>query len=135
MSRRPIQYRITVRGRVAPHWSRWLGKLQLSYRTAGESGTVTDLNGTLTDQSALQGALNRIWNLNLTVLSVSTSADAHKEGEPAGPGGEPAPARIRGLRSAPFGLAHDCTFGRSRQPGGRITLAVEDRKTASKDDV
>ena len=87
MSRRPIQCRITVRGRVAPHWSRWLGELQLSYRTAGEDGTVTDLSGTLPDQSALQAVLNRIWNLNLTVLSVRTSADAREEGEPAGPGG------------------------------------------------
>ena len=87
MSSRPIQCRITVRGRVAPHWSPWLGELQLSYRADGEEGTVTDLNGILADQSALQGVLNRIWNLNLTVLSVSTSADAHEEGEPAGPGG------------------------------------------------
>ena len=87
MSSRPIQYRITVRGRVAPHWSRWLEDLQLSYRADGEDGTVTDLMGMLPDQSALQGVLNRIWNLNLTVLSVSTSADASDEGEPAGPGG------------------------------------------------
>ena len=87
MNSRPIQCRITVRGRVAPHWSPWLGELQLSYRTAGEGETVTDLNGTLADQSALQGVLNRIWNLNLTVLSVVTSADTGEEGEPAGPGG------------------------------------------------
>ena len=83
---RPIQCCITVRGRVAPHWSPWLGELQLSYRTSGEDGTVTDLNGTLADQSALQGVLNRIWNLNLTVLSVRTSVDGREEGEPAGPG-------------------------------------------------
>jgi len=87
MSSRPIQCCITVRGRVAPHWSAWLGELELSYRTAGEDGTVTDLSGTLADQSALQGVLNRIWNLNLTVLSVSTSADAREEGDSASPGG------------------------------------------------
>ena len=87
MSSRPIQCCITVRGRVAPHWSQWLGELQLSYRTTGEDGIVTNLNGTLADQSALQGVLNRIWNLNLTILSVWTSADARDEGEPAGSGG------------------------------------------------
>ncbi len=87
MSSRPILYRITVRGRVAPHWSRWLEDLQLSYRADGEDGTVTDLMGMLPDQSALQGVLNRIWNLNLTVRSVWTSADASDQGEPAGPGG------------------------------------------------
>ena len=47
-----------------------------------EDGTVTDLNGTLPDQSALQGVLNRIWNLNLTVLSVSTSAGEDGRGGP-----------------------------------------------------
>ena len=86
MSKRPIQCRITVRGRVAPHWSRWLGELQLSYRTAGEDGAVTDLSGTLADQSAIQGVLNRIWTLNLTVLSVRISVDAAEKGEPAGRG-------------------------------------------------
>ena len=87
MSSRPIQCRITIRGRIAPHWSPWLGELQVSYRTDGEGGTVTDLIGTLPDQSALQGVLNRIWNLSLTVLRVNTSADATEEGEPAGSGG------------------------------------------------
>ena len=73
MNNGPIECRITVRGRVAPHWSRWLGELQLSYRSNGDGETVTDLTGRLPDRSALHGVLNRIWNLNLTVLSVSTS--------------------------------------------------------------
>ena len=74
MSSQPIHCCITVRGRIAPHWSRWLEELQISYRSSGNGDDVTDLNGTVPDQSALQGVLNRIWNLNLTVLSVRTSA-------------------------------------------------------------
>jgi hypothetical protein len=87
MSSRPLYCCITVRGRVAPHWSRWLEALQFSYRLSEDGDDMTDLTGSLPDQSALQGVLNRIWNLNLTVLSVRTSADASEEGEPAGPGG------------------------------------------------
>ena len=87
MSSRPIQWRITVRGRLAPHWSRWLGEFQLSYRATREDGTVTDLQGTVADQSALQGVLNRIWKLNLTVLEVRSAADAREEEEPVDPGG------------------------------------------------
>ena len=79
MSRRPIQCRITVRGREAPHWSRWLEELQLSYRLSVDGDHVTDLNGTLADQSALQGVLNRIWNLNLTVLAVQTWPETNGE--------------------------------------------------------
>jgi hypothetical protein len=73
MMSRPIECRITVRGRVAPHWSRWLEGLQLSYRLSEDGDDVTDLNGTVPDQSALQGVLKRIWNLNLVVLSVTAS--------------------------------------------------------------
>ena len=46
--------------------------MRLSYRSSGNGDDVTDLSGIMPDQSALQGLLKRIWNLNLTVLSVST---------------------------------------------------------------
>ena len=72
MSSGPIQCRITVRGRMASHWSRCLGELH-SYRSSDDGDVVTDLCGKLADQSALQGVLKRIWDLNLTVLSVATS--------------------------------------------------------------
>jgi hypothetical protein len=48
---------------------------------------VTHLTGTLADQSALQGVLKPIWNLNLPVLSVTTSPlEGGDEEPPAGPG-------------------------------------------------
>ena len=84
MSSQPMHCCITVRGRVAPHWSQWLEELRLSYRLSENGIEVTDLNGTVPDQSALQGVLNRIWNLNLTVLSVRTSPQANGEGPLAG---------------------------------------------------
>lgn len=87
MSSRPMRCRITIRGRVTSYWSPWLGELQFSCRSDDEGRTVTDLTGTLPDQSALQGVLNRIWNLNLTVLGVSASAVDTREGEAAGSGG------------------------------------------------
>ncbi len=72
-SGRQIRCRITVEGRVASHWSRWLEQLQLSHRVSENGDDVTDFTGTLPDQSSLQGVLHRIWNLNLTVLSLGTS--------------------------------------------------------------
>ncbi len=87
MSSRSIRCRITLRGRVASHWTQWLGELWLSYRVTEDGGNVTDLSGTLPDQSALQGVLKRIWNLNLTVLSVNISPPkaGWDEEPPAGP--------------------------------------------------
>lgn len=75
-----IRCSITVRGRVASHWSEWLGELDVSQRSYENDGEVTVLTGTVADQSALQGLLKRIWNLNFTVISVSTST-----AEPSGP--------------------------------------------------
>ena len=82
MNDRAIQCCITVRGRVAAHWSYWLEQLKPSYRVSDDGDDVTDLTGTLADQCALHGALDRIWNLNLAVLSVSTSPTDMKRGGP-----------------------------------------------------
>ena len=82
MSGQAIQCCISLRGRVAPHWSRWLEELRFSYRVSKNGDEVTDLTGTLADQCALRGVLDRIWNLNLTVLSVSTSPADMKRGGP-----------------------------------------------------
>ncbi len=73
MNSYPIRCRITVRGRLAPHWCDWLGELRPSYRSNGDGEDATDLTGTLPDQSAFQSVLRRIWVLNLTLLSVTTS--------------------------------------------------------------
>ena len=67
---------------MAPHWSHWLEGLQLSHRLSEDGDDVTDLTGTLADPRALHGALDRIWNLNLTVLSVLTSPADMKRGGP-----------------------------------------------------
>jgi hypothetical protein len=66
-----------------------LGELSLSYRSNGEGGEVTELTGILPDHSALQAVLNRVWKLNLTLLSVSTSPGetGGDEKPPVGPGG------------------------------------------------
>ena len=84
MNSQAIQCCISVRGRVAPHWSRWLAELQPTYRVSRDGDDVTDLTGTLADQCALRGVLDRIWNLNLTVLLVVTSPAEMKRGGPGG---------------------------------------------------
>jgi len=87
----PIYCRITVRGRIAPYLSPWLGELQPAHRVTGEGVQVTELTGTVVDESALQGLLHRIWNLNLAVLSVSTSTRSCAEDNPPEDGDEHAP--------------------------------------------
>jgi len=73
MDNQALHCLITVRGRVAAHWSHRLGELRPSYRLSESGEEVTDLVGTVPDQSALQGVLKQIWNLNLAVLTLTTT--------------------------------------------------------------
>ena len=63
-------YQITVEGKIAASWSDWLGGLQLATRKEADDMIVTTLTGVLTDQAALRGVLNRLWDLNLVLRSV-----------------------------------------------------------------
>jgi hypothetical protein len=54
-----------VRGRVAESWSDWFQGL-----TIEPERDMTTLTGCVADQAALRGLLCRIWDMNLTVVSV-----------------------------------------------------------------
>ena len=60
-------YQITVAGVLDTRWSGWLADLVVTIDDSEPSITV--LRGQL-DQTALRGVLNRLWDLNLTLISV-----------------------------------------------------------------
>jgi hypothetical protein len=60
-------YEITIKGHLDAYWSEWFAGLELTYL----EGDETLLAGPLTDQSALHGLLERIRDLNLTLISVN----------------------------------------------------------------
>ena len=67
---RPATYQIMVQGRVDPNWSDLLGGMAI-YLTISESNPpVTTLKGVMSDQAALAGVLNTLYELHLPVLSV-----------------------------------------------------------------
>jgi hypothetical protein len=71
-------YRIRVRGNLDPRWSEWLESMSIrADRAEADSPTVV-LTGPLVDQAALRGVLNRLWDLNLEVISVNRMA-GHRE--------------------------------------------------------
>ena len=63
----PEYYEIKVKGHLDPKWSEWFAGLQLAHL----EGNETLLSGLLPDQAALHGLLERIRDLNLTLISVT----------------------------------------------------------------
>ena len=64
-------YRIQVQGKLDEGWSDWFRGLTVVFVRANDGSPVTTLVGPVADQAALRGILNRIWDLNLTLLSVT----------------------------------------------------------------
>ena len=73
----PEYYEIKIRGHLDPHWSDWFAGLKLTHL----EGDETLLSGPLSDQGALHGLLERIRDLNLKLISVTSSSpqDSDKE--------------------------------------------------------
>jgi len=59
-------YRIRVEGMLDERWSGWFDGMTVTF----ESGT-TILIGALADQAALRGIMDKIWDLNLNLISVN----------------------------------------------------------------
>jgi hypothetical protein len=62
---RPAQYVIRIKNHLDTHWERWFEGMTITHADDG----VMILSGEVVDQSALFGILERIHNLNLTLLS------------------------------------------------------------------
>lgn len=73
-------YTITVQGLLDGRWSDHLGGLSFSYEA-----DTTVLSGPIEDQAALRGLLNRIFDLNLTIISVQSSWPADASGLESSP--------------------------------------------------
>ena len=73
----PEHYEIKIKGHLDQRWSEWFAGLELSYL----GGDMTLLSGPLSDQAALHGLLERIRDLNLTLISVVSGSPATQDAD------------------------------------------------------
>ena len=64
-----VVYQIKVQGNLDDRWSDWFSGLVVDVEDESERPPITTLTGSI-DQAALRGMLNKIWDLNLTLISV-----------------------------------------------------------------
>ncbi len=65
-------YQITIHGNLDPKWSSWFCDMVVS--TENDS-LFTTLTGPISDQAKLRGILNKLWDLNMIILSVHQLQD------------------------------------------------------------
>ena len=61
-----ILYKIRVKGHLDQHWSAWFDGMTVNNEASGD----TVISGPLMDQAALHSLLVKVFNLNLTLISV-----------------------------------------------------------------
>ncbi len=67
-----IIYQITIQGNLDAGWTNWFNWLDLSYH---EDTHYTILTGPIADQAELRGVLNKLWDLNKSIIAVSLLQD------------------------------------------------------------
>lgn len=78
-------YEIKIKGELDERWAEWFAGMQLT-RLAGD-GTL--LCGVLPDQAAIYGVLERLRDLNLILVSVTSGATSRQGSEEALHGEKP----------------------------------------------
>jgi len=71
-------YCIQIQGYLSQQWADYLAGLSISVDVEPDQ-TVTTLSGEVTDQAALMGVLNNLYNLGFSILSVEHQFESDKE--------------------------------------------------------
>jgi hypothetical protein len=66
----PTVYKIQVMGELGQDWESWLSGMAVELVHSADLQPITTLTGAVADQAALRGLLCKLWDLNLTLISL-----------------------------------------------------------------
>jgi hypothetical protein len=66
----PCTYRIRVQGNLDAGWADYFDDMQFTASSAPDGSPITTLMGTLVDQAAMQGVLQKLYSLGFPLISV-----------------------------------------------------------------
>jgi hypothetical protein len=64
-------YQIRVQGRLDKRRSNWFEGMTLAFERTSDDTLITTLTGAVPDQARLRGILSKLWDMNLTLVSVT----------------------------------------------------------------
>jgi len=73
----PEYYEIKIKGYLDQRWLDWFAGLKLTHL----EGDETLLSGMLPDQTALHGLLERVRDLNMTLISVTSGSSSKQDSD------------------------------------------------------
>lgn len=65
------RYQIQVQGWIGQRWTEWLDGGMIARQGEDDGSPTTTLTSAAIDQAALRGILSKLWDLNLTLVSVT----------------------------------------------------------------
>ena len=80
MKRTQATYKIRVEGELDKDWVDWFDGMAIATEEAADGLVTTTLTGPIDDQPALRGMLSKLWDLNLTLVSLRR-IEGNVEGE------------------------------------------------------
>jgi len=66
----PATYRVTITGVLTGYWVDWFNGMVINVELPGGDKDDTTMTVCVPDQAALRGILNKLWDLNRTLISV-----------------------------------------------------------------
>ncbi|HVO41888.1 MAG TPA: hypothetical protein VMT34_04660 [Aggregatilineales bacterium] len=69
-------YQIKVQGQLDARWSNGFGGMTMTVAESDYGEPVTTLTGPVVDQAALRGIVLKLWDLNLTLISIAPCEDS-----------------------------------------------------------